>query len=157
MGALILKTGDLFTSTAPALMQGVNVDGQMWSGIAPTFRDRFPMMHDMYLRICANQTFKPGQFFYWPPIENRTAVFNLASQDRRGANARLEWLEESLRKALDHADEIHFKTVAMPRIGCGVGGLDWADVEPVVAALAQSHQCDVEVWTQRRFGIGPRK
>lgn len=147
MSKLILKTGDVFTSTAPALAHGVNVDGLMTGGIAPYFRDKFPVMHDQYLRHCESGDLQAGGFFYWPAgIDGDKHVFNLASQDRPGPSARLEWLHTALDGALAQADEEGIETIAMPRIGCGVGGLDWVDVEPVIAGLAAKYSCNVEVW-----------
>ena len=143
MTRLIEITGDLFTSTAPALAQGVNVDGFMGSGIAPIFKRLYPDMYVEYRALCLAGELLPGGFHHWHgPI----TIYNLTSQDRPGRNARLEWLESSLSAALADADDRGYNRIAMPLIGCGIGGLNWSDVRPVIQRLAESHTADAEVW-----------
>ena len=143
MTRLIEITGDLFTSTAPARAQGVNVDGVMGSGIAPIFKRLYPGMYDEYRALCLAGNLLPGETHIWRGAET---VYNAASQDRPGRNARLEWLESSLAAAFTNADALGYDRIAMPLIGCGIGGLNWSDVRPVIQRLAESHTADAEVW-----------
>lgn len=146
MTQLILQTGDLFSTQARALGHGVNVDGMMGAGIAVAFRKRFPDMYGAYAARCMQNLLAPGQTMEWE-VPGIGFVYNIASQDRPGANASLEWLDSGIREALAHADENNIKTIALPRIGCGIGGLDWDDVQTVLRAAAESYQCDIEVWS----------
>lgn len=143
---LIHYTGNLFDSTAPALGHGVNVFGVMGAGIAVGFRKEYPAMYEQYAANCAEKLLTPGHVYYWNDPE-KPDVYNIASQDAPGRNARLEWLEEGLDRALDHANWKGFDRIALPLIGCGIGGLDWADVEPLYERLSDKHGVDIEVWT----------
>jgi O-acetyl-ADP-ribose deacetylase (regulator of RNase III) len=145
MTRLIHRDGDMFTSDAPAQAQGVNVDGLMGAGIAPIFKRKHPAMFEEYARLCAEGVLLPGEVHAW--VSPEITIFNVASQDRPGANARIEWLESSMSEALAQAEQMGFDRIAMPRIGCGIGGLDWADVEPLLERLAGEQTCDIEVWT----------
>jgi O-acetyl-ADP-ribose deacetylase (regulator of RNase III) len=143
---LLHFSGDLFDSDAPALGHGVNVFGVMGAGIAVRFRREYPAMYEQYAAHCAQKLLQPGRVFYWKDPE-KPDVYNIASQDAPGANARLEWLEDGLDRALGHAATQGFDRIALPLIGCGIGGLQWDDVEPVYDALSTKHGVDIEVWT----------
>lgn len=145
---IIKKSGSLFETNAPALVQGVNCKGLMGAGIAVVFRKDFPAMYEAYARICSFDELAPGGVFHWDATDTQPAVYNIASQSNPGADARLDWLSISLKKSLRHAAGQGYDRVAMPLIGCGIGGLNWADVEPVVEQLSNECGVDVEVWVQ---------
>jgi O-acetyl-ADP-ribose deacetylase (regulator of RNase III) len=145
MTTLTLHTGDLFTTTADGIAHGINTAGVMGSGIAPYFKRRYDGMFDAYRVLCLNGHLHGGETFIWQAPE--VTVYNIASQEEPGRNASLPFLEQGVRAALIHADAHGVKTIALPRIGCGIGGLDWADVEPVLRGLAAEFVCDVAVWT----------
>ncbi|MFE6967085.1 macro domain-containing protein [Agromyces sp. NPDC057679] len=146
MTKLIHRTGDLFTTDAPAIGHGVNVDpGVMGSGIAVLFRDRFPAMHAAYKVLCSRGDFPVGTVMIWE--SSTPTVYNIASQDRPGKNAQLEWLRTGVEAALQDTDARGYDRLALPRIGCGIGGLNWDEVEPVLAELAAAHTTDLEIWS----------
>ncbi|WP_159602628.1 macro domain-containing protein [Agromyces humi] len=148
MTTVIHRTGDLFTSDAPAIGHGVNVDpGVMGSGIAVLFRDRFPGMHAAYKVLCGRKVFPVGTTMIWDGEPAGPIIYNIASQDKPGRNARIDWLESAVKAALIDADQRGLDRIALPRIGCGIGGLDWADVEPTLERLAGEHTADLEIWT----------
>lgn len=120
--------GDLFSVTQGAIGHGVNCRGVMGAGIAKPIKNKYPEMYAEYRELCRTGKLKPGGFFPWFDEESGLWVYNLASQDKPGADARLEWLSEAAGAALDHAASQGFSTVNIPRIGCGIGGLEWEDV-----------------------------
>lgn len=146
MAALIHKQGDLFNTEAHGIGHGVNTLGVMGHGIAVKFRDIFPEMYQQYRHFCETKQLVPGTTFIYEP-EDGYFVYNIASQDMPGANARLEWLRAGLEGALKHADLVDLGTLALPRIGAGIGGLVWEDVLALLTELAESHKTDIEVWT----------
>ena len=144
MTKMIEKTGDMFTTTAPAIGHGVNVRGLMLSGVAKIVAERHPQANVEYMEWCRNGSLLPGGIHVWEG--DGTVLYNIASQDNPGASARLDWLDASVRAALDHADAHGITAIALPRIGCGIGGLDWVDVKPLLEAAAADYNCDLEVW-----------
>lgn len=142
---MIEKFGDLFTTDAPAIGHGVNVHGKMGAGIAVQFRKRFPIMYYIYTELCADGTMVPGSVLTDP--NGPPVVYNIASQDLPGAHARLEWLEEGLRTALSDAHSRGLDRVALPLIGCGIGGLDEADVVPLMQQVESEYpSVQIELW-----------
>jgi O-acetyl-ADP-ribose deacetylase (regulator of RNase III) len=143
---LIKKQGDMFTSDAPALAHGVNIYGRMGAGIALQFRNRYPVMYDDYLVACQNNDLEPGGLWGWIDPDTQKMIYNVASQESPGRDAKIEWLASGLNAALDHADKMRYNKVAVPMIGTGIGGLPWPLVEAFMRGIAESHDADIEVW-----------
>lgn len=130
------RTGDLFAQPdLQALAQGVNCQGAMGSGIAPIFRRRDEDMYEDYRAMCWHGELRPGGLHAWRSADG-TWIYNMASQDRTGADARLDAIEESLTAAVNHAEANGVSAIGLPRIGAGIGGLEWADVLEVFEKVA---------------------
>lgn len=134
--------GDLFSTRASALGHGVNCRGAMGAGIAPAFKKLSPAMYQAYRGHCQGGTLQPGMVFPWT-LEDGRVIYNMATQDRPGRHARLEWVATCASKVLTHADLRGIDEVAIPRIGCGIGGLQWEAVQDVLE--------DAEEGCQARF------
>ena len=148
MGFLSIRSGDLFFSSTPALGHGVNIRGIMNARVAKEFRLRFPGMYREYRDMCAQGRLAAGSVHAWQDPRSGRWVYNLASQDEPGAYARLEWLDSSARAMVEHASRHRVSKVALPRIGCGIGGLRWVDAERVLSGVARDASAvQLEVWT----------
>lgn len=140
-------TGDLFTSEQPAIGHGVNIRGVMGSGIAPLVRAHFPAVFPPYKAACDRGELEPGDMLPVEVEENKW-VFNLASQDNTGRNARLEWVDQSLISSFEYCLEHGISGFAIPRIGAGVGGLNWKDVKEVIINVASDYPIvELDVWS----------
>jgi len=153
--------GDLFADTTlDAIGHGVNCEGAMGKGIAVEFKKRWPTMYEDYWRLCRNGYLRPGGVFIWdstdrlvwdqdgellPPttgimkssnVDTRT-IFNLATQASWRTKATLNAIRESVRKMLEIAEGQKFHTIGIPRIGAGLGGLNWEDVKEVLIEEAK--------------------
>lgn len=147
MTQLILKTGDIFTSDAGALGHGVNVRGVMGAGIALQFRNKFPSMYDLYTQWCSANILLPGESMVWYDELSNLFICNIASQDNPGPFARMDWLISGVGMSLRHLEEVGVETLALPRIGSGIGGLNEKDVEDSLRVLAEYSSVDIELWT----------
>lgn len=130
--------GDLFAQRdADALGHGVNCCGLMGAGIARAFRARWPQMFAAYQQRCRGgpNRLTPGTMMeYWLP--DGRLIYNLATQDRPGPFARYDWLERSVGAMMLHAERHHLRKVAIPKIGSGIGGLQWPLVAEKLHAVA---------------------
>lgn len=136
-------TGDLFTTPGLyALAHGVNCVGVMGKGIAAQFKARWPAMHWEYQRVCRRGDLAPGGIHVWR-MGGRPKVYNLATQKGLGAQASLVAIREAMVKMLQHAEANGVKRIGMPRVGCGIGGLAWADVGLVIADVAQRSPVEI--------------
>lgn len=143
---LVLKTGDLFSSEASAIGHGVNCKGLMGAGIAVQFRSLYPDMYQEYRKLCMEDLLRPGQIF--PYRAHDRTVINIASQEYPGPDAKYEWLITGVRAALRYCEERGLASLALPRIGCGIGGLEWVSVELLLGDITDEHPTiELEVWS----------
>lgn len=128
-------TGDLFSYTGEAIGHGVNTMGVMGAGIAKQFSDRWPEMYEAYRERCTSHQLIPGGFFAWESPD-KTLIINLATQQKPGKEAQPFWIKASLMKAaivLQSHFDIH--ELAIPRLGCGIGGLKWSFIKPMIEGM----------------------
>lgn len=144
---LRFERGSLFDSELRAIGHGCNTAGMMGAGIARDFRRRWPKMYSEYLMRCLDGTFEVGNVFCWWEEPMAPIIFNLGTQPRPGPHATLGAIESSVRIALEIASGFDFiEGLGIPRVGCGHGGLDWADVRPVLERVAERPGVDLVVF-----------
>lgn len=139
--------GDIFTTQLPAIAHGVNTKGLMGAGIARLIAHRFPEVVKPYKEACYSGSLVPGGFLYTPTLVPGFGILNLASQKNPGKDARLDWLESSLWEAVRYSEEAELPGFAIPRIGAGIGGLLWEDVQEVIRNVADQTPLLVENWS----------
>jgi O-acetyl-ADP-ribose deacetylase (regulator of RNase III) len=133
-----LTSGDLFkVQDLPALAHGCTCAGAMGKGIAAEFRRRWPAMYEEYRARCANGTFSLGDVFVWQ--EGERTIFNLATQRSWRTKAEIEAIEEALHRMVELAEAMQIPRIGLPRIGAGLGGLEWARVRYPIERVAASN------------------
>lgn len=143
---MIERTGDLFTTDLEVIGHGVNTVGIMGAGVAKIVRDRFPRTYKAYVRDCHSGLLIPGISLPGPK-ENDKFIMNIASQHLPGSNAKLSWLATAVEYAIDILQKSDRNTMAIPQIGCGIGGLEWEAVKQILVALEKDYDFEFEVWT----------
>ncbi len=154
MTELIHREGNIFDTDAVAIAQGVNTVGVMGAGIAKQFRANYPQMYEQYKIQCEKDNLEPGGLMVYvrdasDVTSPQSHIYNIASQDNPGPNARYDWLMSGLQKAIEDAMFRGIHKIAIPRIGSGIGGLDEAEVEKILLELAEAGPVDIELWTYR--------
>lgn len=139
-------TGDLFDSGAAILAHGVNIRGAMAGGIAAAFARRWPALEWSYRQTCLEGRLRVGEVFYWQ-APNGPLIANVATQDDPGPCARMPWLVSGLSHVLGVADGLGVATVAIPRIGCGIGGLSWKEVSWAIQQLEPDYCARFDVYS----------
>jgi O-acetyl-ADP-ribose deacetylase (regulator of RNase III) len=143
-------TGDIFELDVDALGHGVNCRGKMGAGIAVQFKKKFPYMYDNYRSLCASHYLHLGQVYVYKPVwttHDKRLVYNIASQDLPGANANLEAIRVAVEFVRFDAERRGLNTVALPQIGCGIGGLEWAEVKEVLREAFESSPVEFQLVT----------
>jgi O-acetyl-ADP-ribose deacetylase (regulator of RNase III) len=141
--ALTPVTGDLFELRLPALGHGCNCAGAMGAGIAVEFKRRFPDMYREYRSRCRQGRFVLGEIFLWEASD--ATIYNLATQPVPRPSATLQAIDTSVRAALADAEQRRKVELGIPRIGAGLGGLDWNDVADVLAGASEGSTVELVV------------
>ncbi|MNY45749.1 Macro domain protein [compost metagenome] len=107
----------------------------MGKGIALQFKDKFPKMYLEYKRRCKEGLFYLGDVFIYN--YNNGTVFNLGTQTSWKTKADIVAIESALIKMMSYANQNGILKIALPKIGAGLGGLNWNDVKCVIDKVAQ--------------------
>lgn len=108
------------------IAHGCNAKGIMGAGFARQLKERFPEAYQAYRYLC-RFGLHPGDVHMYRRSDR--VIANMITQPKPGPHATLEAIEE----CLGHIDEPDLFCCA-PMVGCGLGGLDWADVAPLFEA-----------------------
>ena len=105
-----------------AIGHGCNCDGVM-GGLAAHVEAHWPALATDYRAACRAGTFTLGAARPWLDEATGVWIYNLATQQHPGADARLDAIDSSVRAAIEHARANDVATIYLPRIGAGIGGL----------------------------------
>lgn len=142
---MIKRKGDLFSTDAPAIGHGVNCQGLMGAGVAKIFKDKFPKNYQAYYDVCDLKFLQPGETFV--RSEDGLFIFNMATQNQPGPDAQYRWVLLAATDAMKQADKLNLDRIAIPQIGCGIGGLNWEPVEKILHATELAFpKTQWEVW-----------
>jgi O-acetyl-ADP-ribose deacetylase (regulator of RNase III) len=117
-----------------AIGHGCNCRGVM-GGLAGLVEKRWPAMAAEYRARCNDSTFTLGGVFPWLDEQTGVWIYNLATQQEPGADARLDAIADSVRAAISHARANAVSTIYLPRMGAGIGGLKWDDVRDTLETV----------------------
>jgi O-acetyl-ADP-ribose deacetylase (regulator of RNase III) len=124
--------GDLFASGAEALVNAVNTAGVMGKGLARAFKDRFPESFEVYRRACDAGEVAIGKVLV---VERREAprwIVQFPTKRHWRSKSRLEDIRAGLVDLIEQVRVRAIASIAVPALGCGLGGLAWDDVRPVI-------------------------
>lgn len=126
---------DLFDAPVDAIAHGCNMAGVMGAGIAKQWKRYFPLGFERYAETCKNGEFELGSWLGF--VENGYVGFNLSTQRFPGPHADPEAIGTALGSVASFITKynLNISTIGIPRIGCGLGGLEWEVVERWVIAV----------------------
>lgn len=142
-----LTKGDIFaTEGITAFAHGCNCAGTMDTGIAVAFKKRWPRMFEEYAARCADGRFALGDVFVWS--DGAATVYNLATQTHWKKKAKIPALAMAMRKMVGLAAHAGIEKIGLPRIGAGLGGLDWVRVKRVMTEIGEETKVTLVVFEQ---------
>jgi O-acetyl-ADP-ribose deacetylase (regulator of RNase III) len=142
---LKILVGDLFASQAQTLVNAVNCVGVMGRGLALEFKKRFPQMFEDYVERCRHNQVRLGEPYVFRD-RSGVMVMNFPTKGHWRSSSRLIDIEQGLDYFLAHYADWGVSSVAFPALGCGYGGLAWAEVEPVMYGKLRDLPIAVEVY-----------
>lgn len=128
--------GNLLQASVEALVNTVNTEGVMGKGIALQFRRAYPAMFDAYLTDCKAGRVRLGQMHVYDlgglVSSGPRWIINFPTKGHWRARSHLSDIQSGLTDLVKTIRELGIKSVAIPPLGCGHGGLNWNDVRPVI-------------------------
>lgn len=123
--------GSLLDATTDAVVNTVNTVGVMGKGVALQFRQAYPDNYKAYQRAHRRDELAPGKMLVVPTGKDAPRfIINFPTKRHWRENSRVEDIESGLRDLVDVIKQWRIKSISLPPLGCGNGGLDWADVRP---------------------------
>lgn len=129
-------TGNLLEADVDALVNTVNTKGVMGKGIALQFRRAFPANYEAYRAACEAGEVRLGKMFVVMTgrLGRPRLIINFPTKAHWRSRSRIADIEAGLRDLRRVLDEYEVESLALPPLGCGLGGLEWADVRPAIEA-----------------------
>ena len=129
-----LTRGNILNADVEALVNTVNCVGVMGKGIALQFKKAFPANFKAYEAACRREEIKPGRMFVFETgqIVNPRYIINFPTKRHWRNRSRYEDIEAGSRALLAEVRTREIHSVAIPPLGCGLGGLDWHRVRAII-------------------------
>lgn len=139
-------TGNLLDADVEAVVNTVNTVGVMGKGIALMFKERFPENFVAYEAATKRGEVQVGRMFVTASTElsGPRWIINFPTKKHWRNPSKLEWVAEGLEDLRRAIAEKGIRSIAVPPLGSGNGGLDWASVRPLIEA-ALGDLADVQV------------
>ena len=141
-----LTHGDILKADVDALVNTVNCIGVMGRGIALQFSKAFPENSKVYKTACDKKQLHPGMMLVYDlsRFENPRYVINFPTKRHWKGKSRIEDIESGLKALIDEVRKRSIHSIAIPPLGCGLGGLNWKQVRPMIENAFETLQ-DVNV------------
>lgn len=134
-----LTHGDLLKADCDALVNTVNCVGVMGRGVALQFRKAFPENFKAYVAACELHMVQPGTMLVHKrdQLDPPRFIINFPTKRHWKSSSRLEDIKAGLVDLIHVVEQHHIRSIAIPPLGCGLGGLNWDDVRPLIIAAFQ--------------------
>ncbi len=134
-----ITTGDILQAEAEALVNTVNCVGVMGRGIALQFKKAFPENFTVYKAVCDKKELTPGKMLVvnLNRLQLPRYVVNFPTKRHWRGKSRIEDIESGLATLVKEIRELSIQSIAIPPLGCGLGGLDWRVVRAMIEQAFQ--------------------
>ncbi len=148
--SVVLTRGDLLKQDdVGAIVNTVNCVGVMGKGIALQFRNKWPENFRAYEAACKAKQVRPGRMFVFDSggLMKPNFIINFPTKDHWRGKSRMEFVRNGLADLVAQIRRLGIRSIAIPPLGCGNGGLDWAEVKPLIeSAFAALPEIEVRLF-----------
>jgi len=129
-----LKHGDILRTDAEVLVNTVNCFGAMGRGIALQFKKAFPENFKYYKAVCDKKELQPGRMLVHDlnRLHNPRYIINFPTKRHWKGMSKIEDIESGLKALVEEVRIRNIHSIAVPPLGCGLGGLDWRQVRLLI-------------------------
>lgn len=142
-------TGNILESTAEALVNTVNTVGVMGKGIALQFKNQFPNNYKVYKEACKNKTLAIGQLLVTEEeslLGGKKTIINFPTKTHWRLPSEYEYIDAGLATLAEEINARKIKSIAIPPLGSGNGGLDWNRVKKMIENALGELDCVVFIY-----------
>jgi O-acetyl-ADP-ribose deacetylase (regulator of RNase III)/uncharacterized protein YwgA len=142
-------TGDMLKSDAEALVNTVNTVGVMGKGIALQFKEAFPYNNKVYVQACKNKELLTGNLLAVSDsnlLYGKKLIINFPTKTHWRQPSKYEYIEQGLESLKALLKEKNIKSIAIPPLGAGNGGLDWEKVKPMITMALDNLPVDIQIY-----------
>lgn len=143
------KVGNLLESNAEALVNTVNTDGIMGKGIALQFKNQFPNNYKEYVKACKNGNIGIGKLLIFEEetlLLGKKIIINFPTKTSWRKPSEYSYIEDGLKNLVSIIAEKDIKSIAIPPLGAGNGGLDWFRVKKMLEQYLSDVDCDIQIF-----------
>jgi len=137
------KTGNIFSSTAQTLVNPVNCKGIMGAGLALEMKKRYPKMFTSYKNICNKNLLEPGKLQLW---KGEQWILNFPTKNHWKDSSKIEYIELGLDKLIESYKAKGITSIAFPKLGAGLGGLEWEKVRDLMIKKLNHLDIKIEIY-----------
>jgi len=123
--------GNIFDSETEAIVNAVNTVGIMGKGIALEFKKRYPENFKVYKNACETGTLKTGSVLVVKEYDGKI-IINFPTKAHWKDASKLKYIIDGLESLKSMVLNQNIKSLALPAIGCGLGGLKWEVVKELI-------------------------
>lgn len=127
-------TGNMLEADTEALVNTVNTVGVMGKGIALQFKERFPRNFKVYANACKKSEMQVGKMLVVKEntLNGEKIIINFPTKTEWFKKSQYSYIEDGLKDLAMVIEEYNIKSIAIPPLGCGNGGLKWEKVKPMM-------------------------
>lgn len=168
-----LAQGDMFFSRMQTLTISVNTKGVMGKGLASRTRYQFPDVYVRYEDVCRSKEITTKTPFLYKRSkslmtemsdqalndqnEPETWFLLFATKEHWKENSKLEYIVDGMNWLLENYQQLGITSLALPALGCGLGGLTWAEVGPILCSVANKMKIPVCIYLPSEMAVPPEQ
>ncbi len=141
--------GNILESSAQALVNTVNTVGVMGKGIALQFKKAFPNNYKLYYEACKKNKIDIGKLFVTIDsnvLSGEKIIINFPTKTDWRKTSEYEYIEKGLDNLIEIIYQYNIKSIAIPPLGSGNGGLEWEKVKKIINAKLENINIDIYVY-----------
>jgi len=145
---IVYKNGDIFNSDVEAIVNTVNCVGIMGRGLALQFKNKFPQNFKEYAVACKNEQVQPGKMHIYQTgqLTNPKYIINFPTKRHWKGKSKIEDIENGLDDLIKTIEKYSIKSIAVPPLGSGLGGLNWQIVKQTIEKKLSNVNCKIVVF-----------
>lgn len=146
-------TGDILSAAEQAIVNPVNCEGVAGAGLAKDFKISYPDNFSKYKLDCSSKYLRPGKlsiFEYADWLNDTRYIINFPTKDKWKDPSKLSYISNGLEELISVVMNKQIRSIGIPKLGCGLGGLHWNDVRVLLDdfndQLELLSKCDIMVY-----------